>query len=185
MNKRSVTTKDQIAHFAGYTLLIPSGMAVELIKGARGGTEDAWAVNNTRWLADAANPHDAIYRYCFVDSATVADVAEPEPAAPEASSKIDNYQRAVWAEASLNVFCKIGYDGRTFRELLEQSAIYGDDASTALQDLVCDLLHLATLFKWDAADITRRALNHLAYEVKEEAHNSEQAAQASHTGKGA
>lgn len=62
-----------------------------------------------------------------------------------------NRQRAAWAERALDTFTRETYGGRSASDLRR------DDRTTAIYDLVTDLLHYARLNRVKADDILANA----------------------------
>lgn len=76
-----------------------------------------------------------------------------------------NERRADWAENALDTFTVETYGGRHFADIVEEQPDEGDDAYTAVQDLIGDLLHVAKRYGWDTADILRRAQANFDHEA--------------------
>lgn len=85
-----------------------------------------------------------------------------------------NEDRADWAEVAANTFAEATYGGRTFTEMAAEQPDVGDDAYTALQDLITDVLHLARRHGWDPAEMTRSAVANFDEEEAEEAEEAEE-----------
>lgn len=81
----------------------------------------------------------------------------------------NNASRAAWAENAVNTFAVETYGGRSFTATVKEQPGEGDDAYTMIQDLICDLMHLAHRNGWNAAEIVRKANDHFDYEIDEEA----------------
>lgn len=69
-----------------------------------------------------------------------------------------NEARATWAESALENFTYETYGGRSFAALVREQPDEGDDAYTAVQDLIGDLLHVAVRYGWDPDELVRRAV---------------------------
>ena len=76
-----------------------------------------------------------------------------------------NETRADWAENALDTFTVETYGGRHFSHLVAEQPDEGDDAYTAVQDLIGDLLHVAKRYGWDAAELLRRSVANFEYEA--------------------
>ena len=76
-----------------------------------------------------------------------------------------NETRADWAANALDTFMIETYGGRTFAPTVAEQPDEGDDAYTAVQDLIGDLLHLATRHGWNTAELIRRAEANFVYEA--------------------
>lgn len=75
-----------------------------------------------------------------------------------------NEERADWAENALETFTVETYGGRHFAALVAEQPDEGDDAYTAVQDLIGDLLHVAVRYGWDPDELFARALHNFAHE---------------------
>lgn len=85
-----------------------------------------------------------------------------------------NADRAAWAENAVNTFGEETYMGRTFTATVIEQPDEGDDAYTMIQDLICDLMHLAAKHGWDAKKVVESAISHFEYEVAEENEEDEE-----------
>ncbi len=79
-----------------------------------------------------------------------------------------NATRADWAENAVDTFAEETYGGRTFTEMVAEQPEAGDDAYTAIQDLITDVLHLARRHGWEPAEMVRRAVSNFEDEEAEE-----------------
>jgi hypothetical protein len=70
-----------------------------------------------------------------------------------------NVVRAAWTVPALDQFGMLTYGGRTFGMLVQQGTEEGSDASTCVQDLITNLMHLCDLHGWDAHGVVRWAIN--------------------------
>lgn len=75
-----------------------------------------------------------------------------------------NENRADWATNALETFTEETYGGRSFAALVAEQPDEGDDAYTAVQDLIGDLLHVAVRYGWDPHELLDRALRNFEHE---------------------
>lgn len=78
-------------------------------------------------------------------------------------SDVTNEDRASFAEGALDEYTRKHYNGRSFAEMKAA----GGDHEMALQDLLCDLRHLATREGLDFGGINTSAEFHYDAEVAE------------------
>jgi hypothetical protein len=79
-----------------------------------------------------------------------------------------NEQRAKWALNALDTFTVETYGGRNFADMVEEHPADLDDANTAIQDLICSLMHVAVKQGWNPLEIIRRAEEDFHYENAKE-----------------
>ena len=70
-----------------------------------------------------------------------------------------NAMRAAWAEAALDAYAKLVYDGKRVGELHE------DDREMCLTDLITDLIHYSRREDFDFEQALSRAFAHAAAEA--------------------
>lgn len=75
-----------------------------------------------------------------------------------------NETRADWAENALDTFTVETYGGRHFSALVAEQPDVGDDAYTAVHDLICDLLHVAARYGWEPNELIRLGVANFEYE---------------------
>ena len=82
----------------------------------------------------------------------------------------DNDQRAEWARKALDVFAEDVFCGRRFTdEVIQPGGEDPDrDAHCMIQDLICNLLHLAKRHGWDATVLVENAVACFEEEVRDE-----------------
>lgn len=85
---------------------------------------------------------------------------------------VTNAMRADWAHDAMNAFCIETYGGRDFDKLLDEAASTGtvaeSDASTAICDLICNLMHLARMHGIDPHDCIDSGVSTFEIERSEE-----------------
>lgn len=93
-----------------------------------------------------------------------------------------NSDRADWAAEALNVFCVSTYDGRSFDDLISEARDGGEitqsDASTAICDLIGNLMHLAARYGLDPHDCVDSGTSTFELERDEESSDESQAGDA-------
>jgi|SRR6478735_8655402 hypothetical protein len=81
-----------------------------------------------------------------------------------------NDQRAQWARLALSAYTVETYPGRTFEDIeADMAGIENGDDYSAVQDLLTNLLHLATLRGWNIDELLRAARFNHTVELDQEA----------------
>jgi hypothetical protein len=80
-----------------------------------------------------------------------------------------NEQRAEWGILALDAFARETYHHRTFAQIeKEMAGIENGDDYTCVQDLICDLLHVAHIRGWKIDRLLEAVRSNFDIEIQQE-----------------